>query len=55
MADDFLHEKYLSSVADMIRKHPNCNIYRTNINLMNEKSEVFQTFLWFAVSLSEQL
>ena len=41
MADDFLHEKYLSSVADMIRKHPNCNIYRTNINLMNEKSEVF--------------
>lgn len=41
MADDFLHKNYLSSVVKMIKKHPNCNIYRTNINLMNDKSKVF--------------
>lgn len=41
MADDFLHQNYLSSVAKTIKKHPNCNIYRTNINLMDDKSKVF--------------
>lgn len=41
MADDTLKNNYLSSIAEIIVKHPNCNIYRTNLNLMNENSEVF--------------
>ncbi len=41
MADDVLEKNYLSSIYKMIKKHPNCNIYRTNINLINEKSEIF--------------
>ena len=41
MADDKLENNYLSLIAEMIKKHPSCNIYRTNIRLINEKSEVF--------------
>jgi hypothetical protein len=41
MADDKLENNYLSSICEMIKKHPNCNIYRTNLNLINEKSEIF--------------
>ena len=41
MADDKLENNYLSLIAQQIKKHPGCNIYRTNIRLMNEKSEVF--------------
>lgn len=41
MADDKLETNYLSLIAKTIRKHPACNIYRTNLHLMNEKAEVF--------------
>ena len=40
MADDILCENYLSEIAKLINTHPNCNIYRSNINLINEKSEI---------------
>lgn len=41
MADDILEQNYLFSIYKMIKKHPDCNIYRSNINLINEKSEIF--------------
>lgn len=50
MADDKLENNYLSSISKMIEKHPECNIYRTNINLINEKSEVF-----FSSNINEQI
>ena len=41
MADDKLEKNYLSAVCKLIEKHPSCNIFRTNIRLINEKSEGF--------------
>ncbi len=39
MADDYLETDYLSSIYEMIKKYPKCNIYRSNINLINDKSK----------------
>lgn len=40
MADDSLENNYLSSIYKIIKKHTKCNIYRSNINLINEKSKI---------------
>lgn len=41
MADDKLEPNYLSLITELIKKHPNCNSFRSNISLINENGEVF--------------
>lgn len=41
--DDTYNFDYLTSILELIQEYPNCNIYRTNINLMNANSDIFYT------------
>lgn len=43
-ADDCYHENYLSEIVNLIKKHPKASLYRTSVEMINEKSEVTARF-----------
>ena len=40
MADDKYDQNYLNEIVDLIHKYPNANVYRTNLNIIDENSNI---------------